>query len=265
MTLDGLARPRRRESSAPACLPWSKRFPRHPGGCTRSSKTASASSRASRSPVEPDGRAAAEQPAAGAFAGVPFLLKNIGSMWQGTHLTAGLRYLENLVCGQDSEMVSRIKQAGFLLLGRTNTPEGGWCIGTEPRLYGPTLNPWNPDVTPGGSSGGAAAAVAAQDPRPGRRYGRPRSARDALIRSARGRENAAPPPAGAGAGSGAPCSHAALPLIPAMRIEPRPGQDFAVAGPLAPFLSLRRAGPRHAGGRAQHSGRGSQWRNASWT
>src|ERR1700726_1917136 len=59
-------------------------------------------------------------------------------------------------------MVSRIKRAGFVLLGRTNTPEGGWSIGTEPRLYGPTLNPWNPDFTPGGSSGGAAAAVAAR-------------------------------------------------------------------------------------------------------
>ena len=51
------------------------------------------------------------------------LLKNIGSMWKGTRLTAGLRYLENFVCDIDLEMVARIKQAGFVLLGRTNTPE----------------------------------------------------------------------------------------------------------------------------------------------
>lgn len=101
-------------------------------------------------------------PASGAFAGVPFLLKNIGSMWKGTRVTAGLRYLEDFVCDIDSELSARIKQAGFVLLGRTNTPEVGWCIATEPRLYGPTLNPWNPDVTPGGSSGGAGAAVAAR-------------------------------------------------------------------------------------------------------
>ena len=99
---------------------------------------------------------------AGAFAGVPFLLKDIGSMWKGTPLTAGLGYRRNFVCPSDSEMVRRIKAAGFVLLGRTNVPENGWAITTEPKLYGPTLNPWNPEVTPGGSSGGAAAAVASR-------------------------------------------------------------------------------------------------------
>jgi amidase len=105
---------------------------------------------------------AARGAAQGPFAGVPFLLKNIGSMWRGVPLNGGLAYLKDFVCSYDSEMVSRIKRAGFVLLGRTNAPEGGWSIGTEPRLYGPTLNPWNPDFTPGGSSGGAAAAVAAR-------------------------------------------------------------------------------------------------------
>jgi amidase len=105
---------------------------------------------------------AARGAAQGPFGGVPFLLKNIGSMWRGVPLNASLAYLKNFVCRYDSEMVSRIKRAGFVLLGRTNTPEGGWSIGTEPRLYGPTLNPWNPEITPGGSSGGAAAAVAAR-------------------------------------------------------------------------------------------------------
>ena len=89
----------------------------------------------------------------GHFSGVPFLLKNIGSMYG---------YLGDFVCDYDSEMVSRIKRAGFVIIGRSNVPEGGWSLGTEPRHYGPTLNPWNPAVTPGGSSGGAAAAVAAR-------------------------------------------------------------------------------------------------------
>ncbi len=108
------------------------------------------------------GREDAQKPPAGAFGGVPFLLKNIGSMWQGTPLTNGCSYMKDHVCDYDTEMVRRIKAAGFLLLGRTNTPEGGWSIGTEPRLYGPTINPWRADLTPGGSSGGAAAAVAAR-------------------------------------------------------------------------------------------------------
>jgi amidase len=96
----------------------------------------------------------------GPFAGVPFLLKNIGSQWKGTHVDGGIEYLKDFVCTYDSTLSSRIKEAGFVLLGRTNTPEGGWCIATEPRFYGKTLNPWNPAITPGGSSGGAAAAVA---------------------------------------------------------------------------------------------------------
>lgn len=108
------------------------------------------------------GRAAAENLPVGPFGGVPFLLKNIGSMWQGTPLTNGFSYMKDYVCDYDTEMVRKIKAAGFLLLGRTNTPEGGWCIATEPRLYGPARNPWNAAVTPGGSSGGAAAAVASR-------------------------------------------------------------------------------------------------------
>ena len=87
------------------------------------------------------GRAAAKSPTGGAFAGVPFLLKNIGSMWQGTPLTNGFSYMKDYVCDYDTEMVRKIKAAGFLLLGRTNTPEGGWCIATEPKLYGPARNP----------------------------------------------------------------------------------------------------------------------------
>ena len=107
-------------------------------------------------------RQTAERPGTGPFAGVPFLLKNIGSMWKDTPLTAGLGYLKDFVCDRDSEMSRRMRAAGLALLGRTNTPEYGWCITSEPKLYGPTVNPWNPAVTAGGSSGGSAAAVAAR-------------------------------------------------------------------------------------------------------
>jgi amidase len=105
---------------------------------------------------------AAAAPSEGRFAGVPFLLKDIGSMWAGTRMTAGMAYRKDLVCGYDSELARRIKAAGFVLLGRTNVPENGWCIATESRLHGPAINPWNPAVTPGGSSGGAAVAVASR-------------------------------------------------------------------------------------------------------
>jgi amidase len=107
-------------------------------------------------------RRTAENPGTGPFAGVPFLLKNIGSMWKDTPLTAGLGYLKDFICDRDSEMSRRMKASGLALLGRTNTPEYGWCITSEPKLYGPTINPWNPSVTAGGSSGGSAAAVAAR-------------------------------------------------------------------------------------------------------
>lgn len=107
-------------------------------------------------------RKSAVNPPSGPFSGVPFLLKNIASMWQGAPLTNGFSFMRDYVCDEDSELSRRIKAAGFLLLGRTNTPEGGWCIGTEPKMYGATKNPWNDSVTPGGSSGGAGAAVAAR-------------------------------------------------------------------------------------------------------
>jgi len=108
------------------------------------------------------GRTAGADPGSGPFAGVPFLLKNLGSMWKGTPLTFGLGYLKDFVCDSDSEMSRRMRAAGLAVIGRSNTPEYGWSITTEPRLYGPTLNPWNPAVTAGGSSGGSAAAVAAR-------------------------------------------------------------------------------------------------------
>jgi amidase len=98
----------------------------------------------------------------GPFGGVPYLLKNIGSGCEGLSLTNSLPFRKDYLCPSDSEMVRRIKASGLNILGRTNVPEQGWCIATEPRMYGPTQNPWNTAVTAGGSSGGAAAAVASR-------------------------------------------------------------------------------------------------------
>ena len=97
---------------------------------------------------------AAETPPNGPFGGVPYLLKNIGSGCEGLPLTNSLPFRKDYVSPSDSGMVRRIKASGLNILGRTNVPEQGWCIATEPRMYGPTLNPWNTAVTAGGSSGG---------------------------------------------------------------------------------------------------------------
>ena len=96
------------------------------------------------------------------FAGVPFLLKELASSWEGAPNTNACRYLKDAVATSDSEAVRRIKAAGLVMIGKSNAPENGWSISTEPELYGPTVNPWNPEITPGGSSGGSAAAVAAR-------------------------------------------------------------------------------------------------------
>jgi amidase len=107
------------------------------------------------------GRAAAEavDPTA-PLAGVPFLLKELATGWAGVQATNASRFLQGQVAQGDSVLAGRIKASGLCLLGKTNAPENGWCIATEPALYGPTLNPWDKAVTPGGSSGGSAVAVA---------------------------------------------------------------------------------------------------------
>ena len=96
----------------------------------------------------------------GPFTGVPFLLKDLLGDFAGVPQTMGSRACKNYVPDRDSELVKRYKQAGLVILGKTNTPEFGLLPYTEPELHGPTRNPWNPDHTPGGSSGGSAAAVA---------------------------------------------------------------------------------------------------------
>jgi len=97
----------------------------------------------------------------GPFAGVPLLLKDLMAAYAGEPLTSGSRCLRSFVPDHDSELVTRLKRAGFVVVGKTNTPEFGIMGVTEPVLFGPARNPWDPEYTPGGSSGGSAAAVAA--------------------------------------------------------------------------------------------------------
>lgn len=97
----------------------------------------------------------------GPFTGIPFLLKDIGAFCQGVRFTMGSVFLKNFVPDHDTELVSRLKRAGLIILGKTNTPELGLLPTTEPRLFGPCRNPWDITKTTGGSSGGSAAAVAA--------------------------------------------------------------------------------------------------------
>ena len=104
--------------------------------------------------------AAATMRLAGPFAGVPFLLKDLMAAYAGVTLSNGCKGLRDYIPPYDSDLVKRFKLAGVNVLGKTNTPEFGLVAYTEPELHGPTRNPWNTDHTPGGSSGGSAAAVA---------------------------------------------------------------------------------------------------------
>jgi amidase len=95
------------------------------------------------------------------FAGVPFLLKDLLAAYKGVPMSSGSKYLKDFKPNYDSELVTRYKRAGLIVVGKTNTPEFGILPTTEPELFGATRNPWNTNRTPGGSSGGSAAAVAA--------------------------------------------------------------------------------------------------------
>ncbi len=108
-------------------------------------------------------RERAQQPLPdGPFAGVPFLMKDFVAEVKDVPFSEGSAFLEGYIPAQDSEIVTHFERAGLLTIGKTNLPEFAIGTTTEPQRFGATHNPWDPARTPGGSSGGAAAAVAAR-------------------------------------------------------------------------------------------------------
>jgi Asp-tRNA(Asn)/Glu-tRNA(Gln) amidotransferase A subunit family amidase len=96
----------------------------------------------------------------GPLHGVPFSLKDL-TPTKGIRTTSGSKIFEHHVPTEDALLVERLYAAGGILLGKTNTPEFGCKALTDNKIFGTTYNPWNLECTPGGSSGGAGAAVAA--------------------------------------------------------------------------------------------------------
>ncbi|HVT34204.1 MAG TPA: amidase [Nevskiaceae bacterium] len=114
-------------------------------------------------PMEEVARARAQTPLSGPFAGVPFLTKDLFQDYAGVPTAYGCRALKdaNFTPPVHAEITARWLAAGTVIFGRTNTPEFGAKGITEPDAWFPARNPWNPERTPGGSSGGSAVAVAA--------------------------------------------------------------------------------------------------------
>jgi amidase len=102
------------------------------------------------------------EPADGPFRGVPFVVKDLVCSVAGAPHHEGMRFLKELGfrADADSWLAGRFRQAGFVFVGKTNTPELGILPTTEPLAYGPSRNPWDTSRSTGGSSGGSAAAVA---------------------------------------------------------------------------------------------------------
>lgn len=96
----------------------------------------------------------------GPLHGVPLHVKD-NLFVAGSRTTFGSKLLETNVTSEDCPAVERLRKAGMIVIGRTNSPEHGWKGVTDNRVFGITRNPWNTKMTPGGSSGGASAAVAA--------------------------------------------------------------------------------------------------------
>ncbi|MEM5438062.1 amidase [Paraburkholderia diazotrophica] len=97
----------------------------------------------------------------GPLAGVPYLIKDLGLPVKGLRMSMGSRHYRHYVPTEDAPLVTLTRAAGLNIFGKTSTSEMGQMPFTEPELFGPCRNPWNLDHTPGGSSGGSAAAVAA--------------------------------------------------------------------------------------------------------
>lgn len=96
------------------------------------------------------------------FAGVPILLKSLGQYLKGEPATDGSKLFKDAKATQTDNFVKALQQAGFIIIGQSNAPEFGFTNVTDSKLYGPARNPWNPEFYSGGSSGGAASAVASK-------------------------------------------------------------------------------------------------------
>jgi amidase len=103
------------------------------------------------------------EPADGPFRGVPFLIKDLACHTAGDPMHEGMSFLRDLgwTESEDTWLARRFREAGFVNLGKTNTPELGILPTTEPAAFGASRNPWDTERSTGGSSGGSAAAVAA--------------------------------------------------------------------------------------------------------
>jgi amidase len=95
------------------------------------------------------------------LAGVPIAVKDLIALTEGIRTTHGMAAMGDWVPDHDSATVRKLRAAGAIVVGKTNTPELGILPVTEPDRFGPSRNPWDTSRTPGGSSGGSAAAVAA--------------------------------------------------------------------------------------------------------
>lgn len=96
----------------------------------------------------------------GSFTGVPFLVKDLHTLVRGSRLSHGCAFFAGHASSHDSSVVTKARSAGLVIAGRTNSPEFGLNTTTESRFLGAARNPWNPERSTGGSSGGSAAAVA---------------------------------------------------------------------------------------------------------
>ena len=121
--------------------------------CTSMSDEARAAARQAQAAVTRSGEL-------GPLHGVPVSVKDIVAV-QNSRTTSGSQLFKDFITYKDAPSVERLRRAGAILIGRTTTPEFGWKGVTDSPLFGVTRNPWNTDLTPGGSSGGASAAVAA--------------------------------------------------------------------------------------------------------
>jgi len=190
---------------------------------------------------------------AGPLGGVPWLIKDIGALVAGTPTTSGSRLMKDAVAPADSAIVTQYREAGLVIFGKTNTPEFGLEPVTEPEFFGPTLNPWDLTRTPGGSSGGAGAAVAggivpAAHASDGGGSIRTPAACCGLfgMKPSRGRVSSAP--AGEGWG-GASVQHAVTrsvrdsALLLDVICAPQPGDPYFLAPPATPFVEEVRRDP----------------------